>query len=121
MGWDSYARLHDPALRALMRRIRCERDAEVQAHAPANMAGRLTVVAGGQTFSRLVVVPRGEPGNFLTDAELRAKFAGLSTPVLGEERADRLADSVLGLDGAPGVGTIMRLASPLGGARLAGD
>lgn len=121
MGWDSYARLHDPALRALMLRIRCELDAEVQAHAPANMSGRLTVVAGGQTFSRLVVVPKGEPGNFLSDAELRSKFAGLSAPVLGEERMERLADAVLGLDRAAGVGAAMRLASPLGGARLAGD
>ncbi|HEY0205044.1 MAG TPA: MmgE/PrpD family protein [Acetobacteraceae bacterium] len=121
MTWDSYARLNDPALRVLMLRIRCERDAEVQSHAPANMAGRLTVAAGGQTFSRLVVVPKGEPGNFLSDAELRSKFAGLSAPVLGEERTERLADAVLGLDTAGGVGAAMRLASPLGGARLAGD
>ena len=121
MGWDSYARRHDPALRALMLRIRCELDAEVQSHAPANMAGRLTVVAGGQTFSRLIVVPKGEPGNFLSDAELRTKFVGLSAPVLGDQRTERLADAVLGLDTAAGVGAAMRLASPLGSARLAGD
>jgi 2-methylcitrate dehydratase PrpD len=121
MGWDSYAMLHDPAVQALMQRIRCERDAEVQAHSPGNMAGRLTVVAAGRTYSSLVVVPKGEPGNFLTDAELRGKFIGLSAPVLGLDRADRLADAVLALDTAPGVGAMMRLASPLGGARLAGD
>ena len=121
MGWDSYAHLHDPAVTALMGRIRCERDPEVQTHAPANMAGRLTVTAAGQTFSRLVMVPKGEPGNFLTDAEVRAKFTGLSAPVLGAERADRLADAVLALGTAPGMGALMRLASPLGGARMAGD
>jgi len=32
-----------------------------------------------------------------------------------------LAEAVLGLHAAPGVGPMMRLASPLGGARLAGD
>ena len=121
MGWDSYALLDDPALVALMGRIRCERDAEVQAMFPRNMAGRLTVTAAGQTRSMLVEVPRGEPGTFLTDPELRAKFTSLSAPVLGVERAGRLADAALGLAEAPGVGTLMRLAAPLGGARLAGD
>ena len=121
MDWDSYGRLHDPAVVALMQRIRCGWDAEVQAEAPANMAGRLTMVTPGGTFSRLVVVPKGEPGNFLTDADLRAKFLGLSAPVLGAERADRLADAALALDAAAGLGGMMRMASPLSGARLAGD
>ncbi len=121
MGWDSYAALHDPALHVLMGRIRCERDAEVQSHAPGHMAGRLTVVAGGRTYGRLVVVPKGEPDNFLTDAELRAKFTGLAGPVLGADRTERLAEAIITLDTAPGVGGLMRLASPLSGARLAGD
>ena len=121
MAWDTYALLHDPAIRALMPRIHCERDPAVQAEFPANMAGRLTVVAAGQTFSRMVAVPKGEPGNFLTDPEVRAKFTGLSSPVLGMDRTAGLAEAVLGLGAAPGVGPMMRLASPLGGARLAGD
>ena len=121
MAWDTYALLRDPAIRALMPSIRCERDPAVQAEFPANMAGRLTVVAAGQTFSRMVAVPKGEPGNFLTDPEVRAKFTDLSSPVLGMDRTAGLAEAVLGLGAAPGVGPMMRLASPLGGARLAGD
>ena len=85
------------------------------------MSGKLTVVAAGQTFERMVVVPKGEPGNFLTPAELRQKFLGLAAPVLGESQAERLADAVLAIDTAPTVAGLMRLAAPIAGARLAGD
>jgi 2-methylcitrate dehydratase PrpD len=121
MGWDSYGLLHDPGIRALLPRIACERDAEVQAEYPANMSGKLTVVAAGQTYQRMVVVPKGEPGNFLTQDELRQKFMALTGAVLGEERSARLADAVLAIDTAPGIGPLLRLASPMAGARLAGD
>ncbi len=121
MDWDSYGALQDPAIRALLPRIVVEHDPEVQAEFPANMAGKLTVVAGGQTWTGFVRVPKGEPDNFMTDAELRAKFNALAAPVLGEERAARLADAALGLAEAPNLGALMRLAAPTVGARLAGD
>ncbi|HYZ62480.1 MAG TPA: MmgE/PrpD family protein [Acetobacteraceae bacterium] len=121
MNWDSYGLLHDPSIRALLPRIACEQDEDVQREFPANMSGKLTVVARGQTWQRFVKVPKGEPSNFLTDAELRAKFAGLAAPILGEDRTDGLAEAVLGLAEAPNLGTLMRLAAPTVGARLAGD
>ncbi len=121
MGWDSYELLQDPRIRALLPRIACERDAEVQAEFPANMSGKLTIMAAGRTYQRLVVVPKGEPGNFLTQDELRQKFMALSGAVLGEDRAAHLADAVLAIDTAPRVGPLLRLAAPMSGARLAGD
>ena len=96
--------------------LSCEPDCDSR-----GMSGRLTVTAAGRTFTKLVEVPKGEPDNFLTDAELRAKFDGLTAPVLGSDRARRLADAVLGLDRAPGVGALMRLGAPAGAARMAGD
>src|SRR3712207_8839298 len=47
--------------------------------------------------------------NFLTEAELRAKFHGLADTVLGHDRAVLLADAVLALDRAPDVNGLMRL------------
>jgi hypothetical protein len=67
------------------------------------------------------VVPKGEPSNFLTEAELRAKFAGLTEAMLGAERAAKLADAVLAIDTTTDVASLMRLASPLMPARLAGE
>ncbi len=121
MGWDSYRLLQDQAIRSLLPRIACEQDMEIEAEYPANMSGKLTVKAGGQTYVRKVVVPKGEPANFLTEAELRAKFHGLVDAVLGQERAARLADAVLTLESAGGVSALPQLAAPLTAARLAGD
>ena len=85
------------------------------------MSGKLTIAARGQSFTQKVVVPKGEPSNFLTEAELRAKFAGLTEAVLGAERAARLADAVLAIDTTADVASLMRLAAPLMPARLAGE
>ena len=60
------------------------------------MSGKLTIEARGQIFEQKVVVPKGEPSNFLTENELKAKFRGLTDAILGEERAAKLADAVLG-------------------------
>lgn len=120
-GWDSYARLGEPALRALMGKIECVEDADVQREFPANMSGKLTVRARGRAFSRMVVVPKGEPANFLSEAELRGKFHGLADAVLGGERAAWLADAILALNGAPDVSAVLRHAAPLVATRLAGE
>lgn len=121
MGWDSYAHLANPVVRALLPKIMCVHDAEVQAEFPANMAGKLTVHARNQVFTRMVRVPKGEPDNFLSDAELRTKFDALAVPILGEARAGSLADALLAIDTAGTLSALMRLAAPTTGARLAGD
>lgn len=121
MGWDSYALLRDPTVRALLPKVECVLDPEIEAEFPTNMSGKLTIQARGQTFERVVVVPKGEPSNFLTEEELRAKFAGLTDAVLGADRAAALAGAVLGIDTAPDVAVLMRLAAPLMSARLAGE
>ena len=121
MGWDSYRKLHDPVIRALLPKVRCEHDDEIEAEFPRNMSGKVTLRARGQTFVKTVRVPKGEPANFLSEAELRAKFAGLADSVLGADRTARLADAVLAIDRTNDVASLVRLASPLTPARLASD
>jgi 2-methylcitrate dehydratase PrpD len=121
MGWDSYALLTDPAVRSLLPKTTCVEDPEIQALFPDYMAGKLTVRARGQEFVRLVKVAKGEPANFLTEAELRAKFHGLVDAVLGRDRAIQLADAVIGLDRATDVNGMLRLGAPMMAARLAGE
>jgi 2-methylcitrate dehydratase PrpD len=121
MGWDSYALLHDKTIRGLLPKITCAFDPEIEAEFPTNMSGKLTIEARGQRFEQKVVVPKGEPTNFLAESELRAKFAGLANAVLGVERAAALATAVLSIDNTADVSTLMRLAAPLMAARLAGE
>lgn len=121
MGWDSYEHLNDNDIRAMMPKVICEEDPEIQAEFPAYMSGKVTIRARGQDFVKKVVVPKGEPANFLTEAELRAKFHGLADAVLGHERATQLADAVLNLSKAPDVNAMMRLGAPMMAARLAGE
>ena len=120
-GWDSYGLLNDPMLRGLMPKIFCRQDPEVEAHFPENMAGKLTIRARGEVFETMVIVPKGEPGNFLTEDELRAKFHGLADAILGEARAAELADAALGLDRAPDVQALTRLGTPQAALRMAGE
>ena len=115
-GWDSYEWLQAPDLRRLMTKITCEQDPEIQAHFPQQMSGKVTLRARGETFSRTVVIPKGEPENFLTEAEIEAKFHALADAVLGASQAGRLAEAVLCLDRAPGVAPLLALAQPAGQA-----
>ncbi len=121
MGWDSYKLLNDPVIRGLLPKVTSAFDPEIEAEFPTNMSGRLTIEARGQVFTQKVVVPKGEPSNFLTENELKAKFRGLTDAVLGEDRAGRLADSVLGIDTTNDISGLARLATPLVEARLAGE
>lgn len=120
-GWDSYAWLDAPDIRHVMARVSCEPDPEVEAEFPANMSGKLTLRARGQVFTRKVVVPKGEPANFLTEDEIAAKYHGLADAVLGADRAARLRDAALTLHEAPNVLGLMRLGAPGMAARLAGE
>ncbi len=101
MDWDSYQGLHDPAIRRLLPMITCENDPAIEAEFPVNMSGKLTLRARGEVFTRTVTVPKGEPSNFPSAAELRAKFDGLAEAVLGVQDAAALADQVLRLDELP--------------------
>ena len=99
MRWDTYNLLHDSRIRTLLPKIHCEFDPEIEAEFPVNMSGKLAVHARGQVFVKKVVVPRGEPGNFLSREELLAKFTSLSEPALGRVPTAKLADAILDMDG----------------------
>ena len=108
MDWESYKLLQDPLIRRLMSTIVCENDPEIEAEFPSNMSGKLTLRARGQIFTRKVIVPKGDPSNFPSEIELRAKFNGLAEAVLGPSSAATLADDILRLDELSKGATILR-------------
>ncbi len=114
--WDDYEKhLKDETTRSLTRKVKTVVDPRAEAEFPANMSGVARIKTPNGDYETLVVVPKGEPGNFLADEEFRDKFDGLCAPYLGEERANRLADSLLALEQANSVAAVMAL-SQGGGA-----
>lgn len=113
MLWDHYAtHLTDPATLALTKKVTCVNDPEVEALFPANMAGKATVKTARGTFSVLVDMPKGEPGNFMTADEFRGKFDGLAEPYLGADGCNRFADAILGLEAQNSVSAVLAAGKP---------
>jgi 2-methylcitrate dehydratase PrpD len=112
-GWDDYSRhLGDPATLALCKRVKTWVDPKAQADFQKDMSGSVRIRTARGAFETYVRVPKGEPGNFLTAAELRAKFDGLTGPYLSARRRDELAGALLALDQAKDIGALLRLTRP---------
>ena len=110
LAWDDYRKhLDDETTRALAARVKPIVDPQAEAEFPANMSGVARIRTRDGAFEKLVVVPKGEPDNFLDDGEFRSKFDGLCAPYLGQDGADRLAASLLALEQANSVSAIMAL------------
>ena len=113
MEWDDYHRfIGDPATLDLCRRVRSVVDARAEAEFPNQMSAVARVQTPRGQFEEFVVVPKGEPENFLSIAELRAKFDDLVGPYLEADRRDALAEALLTLDSADGIGGILQLSRP---------
>ncbi|GHE76417.1 2-methylcitrate dehydratase [Amycolatopsis deserti] len=101
LDWDSYQRLADPAVLAVVDRITVSADDSV----PMG-GGTLTVHSGDWTASRAVPVPLGEPENWIGDAALREKFASLAGRVFDD--VDGIAGGVLGLSAESSMRALVR-------------
>lgn len=112
VSWDSYSLLDNSTIRALLPKVRCEFDAEIEAAFPTNMSGRITINARGKRFSKKVDVPKGEPSNFFTEAELKGKFMSLASPAIGSTGAMKLADAVLRMASMNDINELMQMANP---------
>ena len=113
MAWDDYAKhLNDEDTRALCRKVSTVHDAEAEAAYPANMSGSVRITTTAGEFATFVEVPKGEPDNFMTTDEFRAKFDSLCAPYLDEARRIRLADAILTLEDANAVASVFQLSQP---------
>ena len=120
MNWDDYEKhLKDPDTLALCLRIRTVPHPKVEAEFPSNMSGLATVkLRSGETLEKMVVIPKGEPDNFMSAEELRAKFDGLTGPYLSQDRRDKLARALLEFDQVDDVHAVLALTVPESDAAL---
>jgi 2-methylcitrate dehydratase PrpD len=114
LTWDSY-RTHvgNPDTLNLCRRVHTVVDDRAEADFPDQMSGLAKVTTARGTYESYVRIPKGEPENFLTRAELKAKFDGLAAPYMGANRRDALAQALLAIDEADDVAEILRMTRPV--------
>lgn len=113
LAWDDYARhLGDPVTLALCKRVKTRIDPRAQGDFPEELSASVRISTARGAFETYVRVPKGEPANFLSAAELRAKFDGLAAPYLPARRRDELAEALLALEQAQDIGAVLRLTRP---------
>jgi len=103
-------RFSDPALLALVQRVKVERDAELSALYSETVANTVTVrLRDGRVLRERVDDPPGHAHNPLSDSQLEAKFHALADARLGPERAAALLREAWRLETLADVGVIPRL------------
>jgi 2-methylcitrate dehydratase PrpD len=111
--WDDYAsHLKDQATLALCKKVRARVDPKAQADFPQELSASVRIATARGAFETYVRVPKGEPANFLSADELRAKFDGLAAPYLSPARRDAVANALLTIEQANDIGAVLRLTRP---------
>jgi 2-methylcitrate dehydratase len=82
-------RWEDADLRAMLARVKCVHDPDLDGGFPARRPGRVTVhLRDGRTVSQQVDYPKGDPRNPLSDEDLGRKFRSLSSRALTSQQQD---------------------------------
>ena len=106
----SDARIHDPALRQLMKRIRVSENKDYTREFPARLITRIDVRArGGERVTEMASYPKGHAKNPMTDADVEGKFTGLVQGLLPSGRRDALLRALRGVEGAEDIGSVLEL------------
>ena len=122
MVWDDYDKhINDPETLALCKKITTVVGEQAEAEFPENMSGSVNIHTSIGNYSTHVKLPKGEPENFVTNSELRAKFDGLVRPYLGKTPAAMLADGLLALEREASIKTLLNQSRPAQGIALAGE
>ena len=87
--------LTDERVTRLAEKVRVSVDEEFEAAYPTQVPARVKIVANGQTMVREIRVPKGDPGNPLTDSELTGKAVHLMKGTWRESKTREVASALL--------------------------
>jgi 2-methylcitrate dehydratase len=103
-------RLGDPALHALMQKVKVVEQSEFRNWYPEAMPTRVTArTQGGKEYVKQVDYPLGHPRNPMSDREVEEKFRDLAREKLDRKVAGRLIEFVWNLERSKDVGALMPL------------
>ena len=107
LQWDDYKNhLNNSDTLSLCNKIKVSPDKDAEECCPEYMSAKVKVVVKGKKHEKFVKIPKGEPENFMNDAEFISKFQGLTEPYLSKQRVDQLTDLMLKMDKANNVNSI---------------
>ncbi|MGH7844524.1 MAG: MmgE/PrpD family protein [Candidatus Binatia bacterium] len=105
-----FARMHDPQVLELKKRVEIKADPELTKNFPAVRSAIVEIfTSDGRHFEILVDRLPGAPYNPLSAEEVEEKFLSLSAPVLGEKRCQSVVQAVGGLEGLPNMADLAAL------------
>jgi 2-methylcitrate dehydratase len=101
-------KIMNPAIRAQLKKIEVVADPEIEKVFPALQRVIVNITSkDGQTFTRQLDYPKGDPRNPLTDTEIEGKFAALAEGVLSKSAQQKLKDAIWSLDKIASVTKLM--------------
>jgi 2-methylcitrate dehydratase len=109
---DSFGeeRLRDERLRRIMARVSVSENKEFTREFPGKLASRIEVtMRGGERVVETAAYPKGHARNPMSDADVEAKFAGLTDGLLAPGRRDALLEALWNIDRATDVGKVIEL------------
>jgi 2-methylcitrate dehydratase PrpD len=120
--WDNYAsHVNDSETLALCKRIDTRVGQRAEIEFPKNMSGSVKITTSRGIFETYVQVPKGEPGNFVSETELRNKFDGLVKPYLGKTPTAMFADSILAIERENSITQLLNQSHPSQPLAMAGE
>jgi 2-methylcitrate dehydratase len=104
----SEKRIRDPAVRALMQRIRVSENKAYTAEFPGKLVTQIEVTArSGERVTETASYPKGHARNPMSDEDVEAKFAGLARDVVSPERGRDIVKALWAVDAAPDVSRVI--------------
>ena len=103
-------RIDDPALIPVMDKIKVVPNDEFEALFPKFQPSQVTItLADGTSFTERVDVPKGDPRDPMTEAEIAVKFNALGEAVVGEATCTELRSLIMGMEREANVDRLMGL------------
>ncbi len=106
----SVARMRDPVLRDLMRRIKISENKSYTQQFPGKLISEIEVLTrSGQRVVETAQYPKGHAKNPMTDEDVEAKFRILCDGLIGKAQQDQLLNALRGIDQAADLSGLLDL------------
>lgn len=106
----SDARIQEPKLRALIQKVKVNRNTEMTAGYPEGIPNLLVIkTTDGKEYSKKISYPLGHNRNPMNDVDIEKKFRSLALRWMSEANADRILKALWSLETCTDISQVMAL------------